>query len=266
VRVHQALAVRDRPHHAGAFGDRLRHVSYFLTPRMREHYEKGTVDLMPGDLSSIPSILRSCTKDPLLIAAVSPPDRHGYVSLGSSAVYGAALMGDVRVFAEMNHRMPRTLGKNQLHLSRVVGWVEADYPMVSPTPITITDTDRTIAALVAERIPDGATLQIGIGAVPDAVAALLADRKDLGIHTEFLADGVRRLIESGAATGARKREQRFQAVATDAFGAPEMYTFLDDNAHVQFWPADETNSVRAIAAHPNFCAVNATMQVDLLGQ
>jgi len=102
--------------------------------------------------------------------------------------------------------------------------------------------------------------------VPDAVAALLADRKDLGIHTEFLADGVRRLIESGAATGARKREQRFQAVATDAFGAPEMYTFLDDNTHVQFWPADETNSVRAIAAHPNFCAVNATMQVDLLGQ
>ena len=266
VRVHQALAVRDRPHHAGAFGDRLRHVSYFLTPRMREHYEKGTVELMPGDLSRIPSILRSCTVDPLLIAAVSPPDKHGYVSLGSSAVYGAALLGDVRVFAEVNRQMPRTLGRNQLHLSRVVGWVEADYPMVSPTPTTITDTDRTIAALVAERIPDGATLQIGIGAVPDAVAALLADRKDLGIHTEFLADGVRRLIESGAATGARKREQRFQAVATDAFGAPEMYTFLDDNTHVQFWPADETNSVRAIAAHPNFCAVNATMQVDLLGQ
>src|SRR5215468_10122234 len=111
VSVHQALAVRDRPHHAGAFGDRLRHVSYFLTPKLREHFERGTIDLMPNDLSRLPAILRACTKDPLLLVSVSPPDRHGYVSLGTNAMYGAALLGEVRVFAEVNRRMPRTSGR-----------------------------------------------------------------------------------------------------------------------------------------------------------
>jgi acyl-CoA hydrolase len=162
--------------------------------------------------------------------------------------------------------MPRTSGRNHLHLSRVVGWVEADYPLWSPPPVPITDADRAIAAFVAERIPNGATLQIGIGAVPDAVAGMLADKKDLGVHTEFLADGLFRLIEGGAATGALKRQGRFEAMTTDSFGSPELYAFLDQNRHVQFWPVDQTNDVRAIAAHPKFCAVNATMQIDLLGQ
>jgi acyl-CoA hydrolase len=162
--------------------------------------------------------------------------------------------------------MPRTSGRNQIHLSRVAGWIEADYPLVSPAPTAITDTDRAIAALVAERIPDGATLQIGIGAVPDAVAGLLAGHRDLGIHSELFADGLRRLVECGAASGALKREGRFQAVTTFSFGSPELYAFLDDNRHVQFEPADQTNDVRDIAVQPKFCAVNATMQVDLLGQ
>ena len=266
VSVHQGLPVHDRPYHAGAFGDRLRHVSYFLTPKLRELFERGTVDLVPNDLSSVPAILRARTRDPLLLVSVSPPDGNGYVSLGTDAAYGAALVGDMRVFVEVNRRMPRTSGRNQIHLSRVVGWVEADYPLVSPPPVAITDTDRTIAAFVAERIPDGATLQVGIGAVPDAVAGLLAGHRDLGIHSELFADGLRRLVECGAASGALKRVGRFQAVTTFSFGSPELYAFLDDNRHVQFEPADQTNDVRTIAAHPKFCAVNATMQVDLLGQ
>jgi acyl-CoA hydrolase len=266
VSVHQGLPVHDRAYHAGAFGDRLRHVSYFLTPKLRELFERGTVDLVPNDLSSVPAILRARTRDPLLLVSVSPPDGNGYVSLGTDAAYGAALVGDMRVFVEVNRRMPRTSGRNQIHLSRVVGWVEADYPLVSPPPVAITDTDRAIAAFVAERIPDGATLQVGIGAVPDAVAGLLAAHRDLGIHSELFADGLRQLVECGAATGALKREARFQAVTTFSFGSPELYAFIDDNRHVQFGPADETNDVRAIAVHPKFCAVNATMQVDLLGQ
>src|SRR5262245_11981533 len=169
VRIHQLLPLRDRPHHAGAFGDRLRHVSYFLSATLREHFERGTVDLVPNDLSSVPALLRARTSDPLLVVSVSPPDRHGYVSLGANANYRAALCGEVRVFAEVNARMPRTTGRNQLHLSRLVGWVEADYPLVSPPATAPTDTDRAIARLVAERVPDGATLQIGIGSLPDAV-------------------------------------------------------------------------------------------------
>src|SRR5262249_40668311 len=127
-------------------------------------------------------------------------------------------------------------------------------------------TDRAIAGFVAERIPDGATLQIGIGAVPDAVAGLLADHRDLGIHTEFLADGIRRLIEAGAATGALKHRERFQAGTTGSFRSPDIYPFLDENHHVQFWPVEETNHVPTIAMHPKVCVVNATMQLDLLGQ
>ena len=266
VTVHQALAVHDRRYHAGVFGDRLHHVSYFLTAKLREHFERGTIDLMPNDLSRMPGILRERTRDPLLLVSVSPPDRHGYVSLGTSAVYAAALLGEARVFAEVNRRMPRTTGRNQIHLSQVVGWTEADYPLWSPPPIPITDTDRAIAGFVAERIPHGATIQIGIGAVPDAVAGLLVEHRDLGIHSEFFADGLRRLVEAGAATGALKKHQRFEAVTTVSFGSPEMYTFLDDNRHVLFWPADQTNDVRNIREHSKFCAVNATMQVDLLGQ
>jgi acyl-CoA hydrolase len=266
VRVHQVIALRDRPHHAGAFGDRLRHVSYFLTPKMREHFERGTVDLLPNDLSSIPALLRAGTHDPLLVVSASPPDRQGYVSLGVNANYAAALMAEVPVFVEVNARMPRTSGRNQLQLSRAVGWVEADYPLVSPPPVAITDTDRAIARLVAERIPDGATLQIGIGAVPDAVAGLLAEHRDLGIHSELFADGLRHLVECGAATGAAKRAARLTAVTTDALGSAELYAFLDENRHVEFWPVDQTNGIAAIAAQPKFCAVNATMQVDLLGQ
>lgn len=211
VSVHQGLPVHDRAYHAGAFGDRLRHVSYFLTPKLRELFERGTVDLVPNDLSSVPAILRARTRDPLLLVSVSPPDGNGYVSLGTDAAYGAALVGDMRVFVEVNRRMPRTSGRNQIHLSRVVGWVEADYPLVSPPPVAITDTDRAIAAFVAERIPDGATLQVGIGAVPDAVAGLLAAHRDLGIHSELFADGLRQLVEAArppARSSARRAFRR----------------------------------------------------------
>lgn len=265
VRVHQVFALRDRPHHAGAYGDRLRHVSYFLSAGLRPHWEAGTIDLVPNDLGQVASMLRDLP-DTFMVVSASPPDRHGFVSLGTAGNHAAALLGEVPVFVEVNARMPRTSGRNQLHLSQAVGWCEADYPLVATPPPTITDTDRAIAALVADRITDGATLQIGLGAVPDAVAELLVDRRDLGIHTELLGDGVRCLIESGAATGARKTAQRGLAVAGDAVGSAELYDFLDDNRYVAFWPVEDTNSHATIAALDHFVAINATMQVDLLGQ
>lgn len=266
VRFHQALTLTDRPHHSGTFGDRLRHLSYFLTPTMREHFERGSVDLVPNDLSDMPAILRRSTRDPLLLVSTSPPDARGFVSLGTDALYAAALIGDARTFVEVNHQMPRTSGRNQIHLSTVLGWVEVDRPIASPAPIPVADVDRTIAGFVAERIPNGATLQIGIGAVPNMVAGLLADHRDLGIHSEMFGDGLQQLMAAGVATGAHKRYQRFQAVTTFAYGTPELYAFIADNRQVIFNPCDETNALAAIAQHPSFCAVNATMQVDLLGQ
>ena len=137
--------------------------------------------------------------------------------------------------------------------------------MATP-PTQISDDDRAIAPFVAERIPQRACLQIGIGSVPEDVAGLLVDRRGLGIHTELLSDGIRSLIESGAATGAGKAQARHQAVTTDAVGTKEVYEFLDDNRHVVFWPVEETNDPRVIGSIDRFCAINSTMQVDLLGQ
>ena len=265
VRVHQVFSLRDRPHHAGAYGDRLRHVSYFLGAGLRAHYEAGTIDLVPNDLGHIPSILRRLD-DPLMIVAASPPDANGFVSLGTGANYAAALHGEVRFFVEVNAQMPRTAGRNQIHLSRALGWVEANYPLVAAPPTQISDKDRVIAALVADRIPEHACLQIGVGSVPEAVAGLLADRRGLGIHTELLSDGIRTLIEAGAVTGEHKARGQHQSVTTDAVGTAALYDFLDDNRHVVFWPVDETNDSRVIGELDHFCAINATMQVDLLGQ
>lgn len=265
VRVHQALPIRDRPHHAGAYGTRLRHVSYFLSADLRAHHDAGTVDLVPNDLGHIPSILRTLD-DPLLVVSASPPDAQGFVSLGTNAGYAASLLGDVRLFVEVNERMPRTSGRNQLHLSDALGWVEADYDLVATPASDISDRDRAIAGLVAERIPEHACLQIGIGSVPEAVAGLLTSRRGLGVHTELFSDGLRVLIESGAATGASKRRGRRQAVTTDSVGTQALYDFLDGNHHVVFWPVEETNDTRLLGELDRFCAVNGTMQVDLLGQ
>jgi acyl-CoA hydrolase len=144
--------------------------------------------------------------------------------------------------------------------------VEVDRPLVPVPELPVTDVDRTIAGFVAERIPNGATVQIGIGSVPNMVAGLLADHRDLGIHSEMLGDGLQHLMLAGVATGALKRYQRFQAVTTVAYGMQELYDFVADNRQIVFNPCDETNALGSIAQHPSFCAVNATMQVDLLGQ
>jgi hypothetical protein len=165
VRVHQVFPLRERPHHAGAYGDRLRHVSYFLGATLRPHYEAGTIDLVPNDLGQIPSILRTLD-DPLMIVSASPPDANGFVSLGANANYAAALYGEVRLFVEVNARMPRTSGRNQIHLSNAAAWVEADYESVAAPPAQISDKDRAIAAFVADASRNGPACRSGSALSP----------------------------------------------------------------------------------------------------
>src|SRR5919107_3611188 len=178
-RIHQMLPHRERRYMHGAFSG-LRHVSWFLSPANREAFHKDTCDLVPNNFSEVPALLRHTTGCSLMLAAVSPPDRHGYFSLGTHADYAAALIGEVPFFVEANHRMPRTYGENQVHLSQVIGWCEADHALVELPARPERETDRKIAEYVAERIPNGATLQVGIGAVPDEVLRLLGDHKELG--------------------------------------------------------------------------------------
>lgn len=265
VRIHQMHALRDRPYLRGESRGHLEHVSWFLSHVTRPSFAAGGCELVPANFSEVPLLLRE--RDPVVVlAAASPPDRHGYFSLGVCADYAAALIGRVPFVLEVNPRMPHTYGANRLHLRDVAGWCEAEYPLVEVADPTIADIDDRIAQLVADRVPDGACLQLGIGSIPSSVAKELADHKDLGIHTELLSDPLVDLIEAGAVTGVRKRRYRGRAEATFALGSRRLYDFCDHNDVVVFLAVDEVNDPRRIGSEPCFVSVNATLQVDLFGQ
>jgi acyl-CoA hydrolase len=214
----------------------------------------------------VPLFLREVVRPQLVLAAASPMDRHGYFSLGTNADYAAALIGHVPFVLEVNEQMPRTHGRNTVHISQVLGWVESDRPLVEVPPRQPSALDVRIAEQVAERIPDGATLQVGIGAIPDAVLALLGDHHDLGIHTELLSDGIAALAERGVLTGTRKSINPLRMVTTFALGTQRTYDFIADNPAVELWPVDYVNDPRTIARNDRFVSINATIEVDLLGQ
>lgn len=265
VRLHQMLPLRDRPYIEGEVKG-LRHVSWFLSPHDKAAFHRGDCDLVPNNFSEVPVLMRRTMREPIVLAAASAPDQHGYFSLGCHAEYVAAMVGEMPFFLEVNARMPRTFGENQIHVSQILGWCEADYPLVELPQRPARDTDRRIAELVAERIPDGATIQAGIGAVPDQVLELLADHRDLGVHTELLSDGFVDLVEKGAVTGTRKRTHRNKLITTTALGTRRLYDFVADNPGVEFWPVNETNDPSKVKLEPNFTAINATIEVDFLGQ
>lgn len=266
LRIHQMHAIHDRPSLHGAYGERIRHRSYFLSHVTRPCYAAGTIDLVPANFSEMRDLLRETTTDPLVVAAASPIDRHGYFSLGVSADYTASFIGRARFFLEANRQMPRTFGRNQLHVSQVAGWCQVDRPLVEVAPAPSDDIDARIAAHVAERIPDGATIQVGIGATPNAILTALAGHRDLGVHTELLSDGVVDLVEAGVVTGVRKRLNRTKTVGTFALGSAHLHRCLDDNPALELWPVSYVNDPRVITTEPGFVSINSTLAIDLLGQ
>lgn len=266
VTVHQMHAIHDRPYLHGAFDGRLRHRSYFLSHVTRPCFRAGTIDFVPNNFSEMRSILKDATTDPLVLAAASPPDRHGYFSLGLNADYTSSFIGRARFFLEANRQMPRTFGRNSIHVSQVVGWVEADYPLVEVPPPPVGDVERRIASLIAERIPDGACIQTGIGSIPNAILSALRQHRDLGVHTELLSDGVVDLVERGVVNNVRKLQNRNKVVGTFALGTRALYDFLHENAAFELWPVRFVNDPRVIAQEPNFVSINATLAVDFLGQ
>ena len=181
VRLHRMLPLRDRRYIAGEVPG-LHHVSWFLSPHDKDAFHAGRCDLVPNSFSDVPNLMRHLPGRRLALASVSAPDRHGYFSLGCHAEYVAAFIGEVPFFVEVNPRMPRTFGENQVHVDQVAGWCEADYPLTELPERESRDADHRIAELVAERIPDGATLQVGVGSIPDRVLALLGGHRDLGSH------------------------------------------------------------------------------------
>jgi acyl-CoA hydrolase len=266
MRVHQMHALHDRPYLHGELRGHLLHVSYFLSHVTRPAFHARTVELVPNNFSEVPRLLRETTKCSLVVAAASPMDRHGYFSLGTNCDYTAPFVGRAPFFLEVNTRMPRSFGRNQVHVSQVAGWTEVDRPLVEVAPATPSDRDRRIAALVAERIPDRATIQAGIGGIPDALMAGLTGHRDLGIHTELLSDGMIDLVEKGVVTGTRKRLAPGKVVATFVLGTNRLYDFLHENPAVELLPVDYVNDPRVIAEEDCFVSINATTEVDLVGQ
>ncbi len=266
VGVHQMHAIHDRAYLRGEYPDRLGHISYFLSHITRPHFAAGHVGLVPAHFSEVYGLMRTRTDDPLVVAAASPPDRHGYFSLGVSADYTASFIGRSRIFLEVTDAMPRTFGRNQIHVSQVVGWCRSDRALVEVPPAKGGEIERRIAEFVAERIPDGATIQTGIGAIPNAIMKSLSDHRDLGIHTELMSDGVIDLIESGVVNGVRKRLNRTKAVGTFALGTSRLHEFLHENTAIELHAVRYVNDPRIIANEHNFVSINATLTVDFIGQ
>jgi acyl-CoA hydrolase len=266
VRIHQMHALHDRPYLQFEFGDRLRHMSYFLSHVTRPYFAEGYVGLVPAHFSEVFAIMRARTADPLVLAAASPPDQHGYFSLGVSADYTSSFIGRARFFLEVTEHMPRTFGRNQLHVSQVEGWCRSDRPLVEVPPRQPGELDHAIAGYVADRIPDGATIQTGIGAIPNAIMAALHHHRDLGIHTELLSDGVVDLMEAGVVTGVRKDLNRMKTVGTFALGTDRLHRFLHENTAIELWPVRYVNDPAIIGRERGFVSINATLSVDFLGQ
>ena len=240
----------------------------FVGANIRRAVEEGRADYLPVFLSEVPSLFRSGIL-PLDVAMVhvSPPDRHGFCSLGVSVdVSRAAVQSARTVIAQVNPRMPRTHGDGLIHVDAIDYLVPVDEPIHEVHPAPLSDLERAIGHHCAELVEDGSTLQLGIGAIPQATLAALGDHHRLGIHTEMLSDGMVDLVEKGVITGEAKRVHPGKIVAGFALGSRKLYDFLDDNPLVAMLDMAYVNDTAVIRRNPKVTAINSAIEVDLTGQ
>lgn len=240
----------------------------FLGANVRDAVEQGTADYLPAFLSEMPGLFRNRVL-PLDVALVhvSPPDRHGYCSLGVSVdIARAAVDSAAIVIAQVNPRMPRTHGDGLVHHSRFAAAVAVDEPLPERPAEPLGPVELAIGRHVASLVEDGATLQMGIGSIPDAVLAALEQHRELGVHTEMFADGVLRLVERGVITGRRKQVHPGKLVAGFVVGSRRVYDFLDDNPQVAMLDIGYVNDPGVIRRNPKVVAINSAIEIDLTGQ
>lgn len=251
--------------------DRIRPHCFFLGPIERALLEQGaaegrrTIAFVPGAFSQAPRLMTEQAPIDAYIATVSPMDRHGFFSLGTNNDYGSAVARSARqVIVEVNKHMPRVRG-GMIHVSEVDGIVENDLPLFENPNRPPAPEDAAIGRIVAGLVDDGACLQMGIGALPDAICAALGQHRDLGIHTELLTPGLTALMRTGAVTNGRKTTDPGLTIFTFALGDQALYDFIDDNAAVESRPVAYVNDPAVIARNDRVVSVNATLQVDLSG-
>ncbi len=248
--------------------DRFLSVSLFTGAPVRKAIEEGAADFIPIFLSDIPSLFMTgrIRLDAALLQ-LSPPDAHGYCTLGTSVDTALAAARTARyIIAEINERMPRTHGNTLVPFDRIHAFIHSDRPLHEHPPSAPTPIEEAIGGHVAALVDDGATLQMGIGAIPDAALRRLHDKHDLGVHTEMFSDGIVDLVEAGAITNRRKNVHPGRIVTSFVAGSERLYRFIDDNPFVEFHPCDRTNDTALIRKNDKVVAINSALEVDLSGQ
>ena len=250
------------------FSDRFRYNTFFIGDNVRDAVSECRADYTPIFLSELPALFRT-GKAPIDVALiqVTPPDTHGYCSYGVSVdIVKAAAESAKLVVAEVNPLMPRTLGDSFIHADQIDMLVDNEAPILEMQLQPPDEIARRIGGHIADLVEDGATIQMGIGTIPDSVLLELGDRKDLGVHTEMFSDGILQLIERGVVTGARKTLHRGKVVSSFALGTRRLYDFIDDNPMFEFYPEEYCNDPFVIAKNRHMVAINAGLEVDLTGQ
>jgi len=268
VEIVHLLTLGTAPYVAPEMQGHFRHNAMFIGENVREAVNDGRADYTPVFLSEVESLFeRGIMPLDVALVQVSPPDTHGYCSLGVGVDTTMTATRCARnVIAQVNDAMPRTYGDSFLHVSQISAFVESSRPLCELPKAEITDLHRAIARNIAALIDDGATLQLGIGGIPNAVLPFLTDRQDLGIHTELVSDNVIPLIEAGVITGRRKTLLPRKIVLGFVLGTRELFDFVDNNPIFEFRPNAFTNDPVQIARNDNMVAINAALQIDLTGQ
>ncbi len=250
------------------YRDSFRLNALFVGKNVRSAVQEGLADAIPIFLSDVPALFyRNVLPLDVAFVHVSPPDRHGYCSLGVSVDAARAAVHTARhVVAQVNPNMPRTHGEGLLHVSHINAMVEVDDPLPEAERHELTDIEKKIGQNVASIVENGATLQMGIGAIPDATLAALKHHRDLGIHTEMFSDGVVDLVEKGIVTGRYKSTHNEIIVASFLVGTRRLYDFVDDNPLVEMFGSDYVNDTREIRKNPRVTAINSAIEIDMTGQ
>jgi 4-hydroxybutyrate CoA-transferase len=241
---------------------------FFVGDNVRDAIQRDHGSYLPASLSDTPDLFRKkILPIDLALISVSIPDKHGYYSMGPSAdVSRAAVESASKVIAQINEELPRTFGDTLIHKSEINQFITHSEPLPTHDPTPISKEDKKISEIISELIPNGATIQVGIGRIPMAVLGKLIDHKDLGLHTEVVTDAILPLIEKGVITNRAKLYERNFSVCSFAIGTKELYENLNDNPSFRFLEFSKTNNHSIIACNPNMIAINSAIEIDLTGQ
>ena len=268
VQVAQILPVRKYGYFDPETTEHVRHSAYFFSGISRAGGQEGWTDFIPAHFSELPDLLaRRLLASEVVFSMASPMDAHGYFSLSLAPDYTMAALKNARVVVlEVNLNVPFANGNCHVHISQVTALIENEDALMEVGLPKIGPVQEAIGKYVADMIPDGATLQIGYGGIPDAVVMQLTHKHDLGVHTEMIGDGIMTLVEAGVLTNRKKNYLPGKMVGTFALGSKKLYDFLHRNPAVEMHPVDFTNDPYLAGQNDNLHAINATMQVDFLGQ